>query len=237
MSKVDTDQGLGPGSERQRREVREAQEKLESGSKQKAAAPVAEAPVVDKNAVTQPGVGKVERKSDTVDDLLDGFGTSRPDLPRILPKADTTPPPEPVRKELTPTEPGKRQRVRNMVLVTALSFAVVIAIGIALVKLGQSTVQTPTPTPTQTTATTTTAPLTAATQPTGTETIAPITTMAVDSLPTVKTSAAPPPSTARTVHSATTATAPTATTATTTAAHPTGSAPPGMNLLPDDPHR
>lgn len=235
MSKVDTDQGLGPGSERARREVREAQEKLESGAKQKAAAPAEDA-AVDKNAVTQPGVGKVDRKSDTVDDLLDGFGTSRPDLPRILPKADTTPPPEPVRKELTPTEPGKRQRIRNTILVTSLSFAVVIAIGIGLVKLGQSTAQTaplPTQTATATTPTNTTQPTTAATT---TETISPITTMAVDSLPTVKTAAtAPVLSTARTVHSATTATAPT--TATTTAAHPTGSAPPGLNLFPDDPHR
>lgn len=229
MSKVDTDQGLGPGSERHRQEVREAQKELESGVKQKPTEPKApDSGRVDRNAITEPGVGKVERKSDTVDDLLDGFGTSRPDLPRILPKADTTPPPEPVKKELTPTSPGARQRARNKILVAAVSFAVVIAIGIALVKLGQSTAQ-PAPPPTQT-ATTTIAP-TATQTAQVTETVAPITTMAIDSLPVVKTVATPP---GRSVHSATTATAPTATTA---VPHPTGSAPPGLNLFPDDPHR
>jgi len=242
MSKVDTDQGLGPGSERKRQEVLKAQEELESGSKQKAAAP-ADSPApanVDKNAVTAPGIGKVERRSDTVDDLLDGFGTSRPDLPRILPKADTTPPPEPVKKELTPTSPGRRQRTRNTILATAATFAAVVVVGFLLVKLGQSTAsssttnpstQTPsTAVPTQTQATTnaTSAP---------TETIAPIATMAVDSLPTAVKTSAPPPSTTKSVHSTTTSSAPTATAATTTSPRPTGSAPPGMNLLPDDPHR
>jgi hypothetical protein len=216
MGKVDTDQGLGPGSEDRRREM--------LGMKEN-----------PKDAETQPGAGKVERKTDTVDDLLGGFGTSRPDLPRILPKADTTPPPEPVKKELTPTAPGRRQRTRRIILVTAVSFIAVIGIGAALVKLGQSTARVSTsPTQTSTTTTIATAPQTATAQATGT--IAPITTMAVESLPSVKSSTfAPPPSTTKSVHSATTATAPA--TATNTSPHPTGSAPPGMNLLPDDPHR
>lgn len=234
MSKVDTDEGLGPGSERRRQEVLEAQKKLDSRSKEKAAesAPPESGPVkVDKNAVTEPGIGKVERKSDTVDELLGGFGTDRPNLPRILPNADTTPPPDPVRKELTPTSPGKRQRARNMVLATLVTFAVVAAVGVALVKYGSPNNATPSP-PTTVTVTVTT---TATAPPTPTQTMSPITTTAIDALPTVKTSApqTTAPATTKSVHSATTTTA----TATQTAPHPTGSAPPGMNLLPDDPHR
>jgi len=233
MSKVDTDEGLGPGSERQRKEVLEAQKQLESRSKQKTAdaAPEDSGPVkVDKTAVTEPGIGKVERKSDTVDDLLGGFGTDRPNLPRIMPNVDTTPPPEPVRKELTPTEPGKRQRARNMVLATIVTFAVVAAVGVGLVKYGNNNNGATAPTATVTVTVT----ATATTPPTATETIAPIVTTAIEALPTVKT-AAPPPTvtTSKSVHSATTTTA----TATQTAPRPTGSAPPGMNLLPDDPHR
>jgi hypothetical protein len=236
MSKVDTDQGLGPGSERMRREVRQAQEELESRSKQKAAPPVVDDD--KKNAVTEPGVGKVERKSDTVDDLLDGFGASRPDLPRILPNKDTTPPPEPVRKELTPTEPGKRQRTRNMVLATIVTFGVVVAVGVGVVKMGSSSSQT---TPAPTTTTTAVAPTNTVAQVTTAQPTEvappPITTMPIESLPTAKT-ATPPPSTAKSVHSAPTATtATTAAATTTTTPRPTGSAPPGMNLLPDDPHR
>ena len=239
MSKVDTDEGLGPGSERQRQEVRKAQQELESRSKQKAAADAApdSGPVkvdknVDKNAVTEPGIGKVERKTDTVDDLLGGFGTDRPNLPRILPNADTTPPSDPVRKELTPTSPGKRQRARNMILATLVTFAVVAAVGVGLVKYGNNT-STTTPAPTVTVTVTTTV-----TAPAPTQTMSPITTTAIEALPTVKTSSPFPTVTAtatttKSVHSATTTTA----TATQTAPHPTGSAPPGMNLLPDDPHR
>jgi hypothetical protein len=226
MSKVDTEEGLGPGSERQRKQVLEAQKELESRSKQKAAPPAsASGPVVvDKNAATEPGIGKVERKSDTVDALLDGFGTERPNLPRILPNADTTPPPEPLRKELTPTAPGKRQRTRNMVFATLVTFAVVVAVGVAVVKYGSAS-STAAPSPPTTVTVTVTTTVTAP----PTETMAPITTMAIESLPPVKTSA--PPTTSKSVHSATTATA------TQTAPRPTGSAPPGMNLLPDDPHR
>lgn len=233
MSKVDTDEGLGPGSERQRKEVLEAQKKLESRSKQKAAeaAPDSGPVKVDKNAVTEPGIGKVERKNDTVDDLLGGFGTDRPNLPRIMPNVDTTPPPDPVRKELTPTSPGKRQRTRNMVLATLVTFAVVAAVGVALVKYGNTSNATPSP-PTTVTVTVTT---TATSPPTPTQTMSPITTTAIEALPTVKTSApqttAPTPT--KSVHSATTTTA----TATQAAPHPTGSAPPGLNLFPDDPHR
>jgi hypothetical protein len=235
MSKADTDQGLGPGSERQRQKVLEAQKKLDARSQQKdgeiSPSPPPSKPIaVDKTAVTEPGIGKVDRRSDTVDDLLDGFGTERPNLPRILPNNDTTPPPDPVKKELTPTAPGARQRSRNMVLATIVTFAVVAAVGVAVVKYASNgSTAAPTTTTTATATATTTATATA------TETMTPITTTAIDSLPTVKTSApqttATAPATARTVHSATTATA------TQTAPHPTGSAPPGMNLLPDDPHR
>ena len=232
MSKVDTDEGLGPGSERQRKEVLEAQKQLESRSKQKAADPTPDSgPVkVDKNAVTEPGIGKVERKNDTVDDLLGGFGTDRPNLPRILPNADTTPPPDPVRKELTPTSPGKRQRARNMVFATLVTFAVVAAVGVALVKYGSSNNAAA---PATTVTVTVTTPATTPAAPT--ETMTPIVTTAIEALPTVKTSApqTTAPTTTKSVHSATTATA----TATQTAPRPTGSAPPGMNLLPDDPHR
>ena len=179
MSKVDTDEGLGPGSERQRKEVLQAQKQLDSRSQQKAAEPAPDSgPVqVDKNAVTEPGLGKVERKNDTVDDLLGGFGTDRPNLPRILPNADTTPPPEPVRKELTPTSPGERQRTRNMLLATLVTFAVVAAAGVALVKYGSSSNTTaPAPTKTVTVTVTATAP------PAPTETMAPITTTAIEAL-------------------------------------------------------
>ncbi|HEY2370484.1 MAG TPA: hypothetical protein VGH87_29005 [Polyangiaceae bacterium] len=230
MSKVDTDEGLGPGSERQRQKVLDAQKQLDSRSKQKAAEPAPDSGrvQVDKNAETEPGIGKVERKNDTVDSLLDGF-SDRQDRPRILPNNDTTPPPDPVRKELTPTSPGKRQRTRNMLLATLATFGVVAAVGVGLVKFGSSSV----PTPATTVTVTVTAPITA---PTTTETMAPITTTAIEALPTVKTSApqTTAPTTTRTVHSATTATA---TATQTTAPRPTGSAPPGMNLLPDDPHR
>jgi hypothetical protein len=233
MSKVDTDEGLGPGSERQRQEVLKGQKELESRSKQKAVeATPASGPVkVDKNAVTEPGIGKVERKNDTVDALLDGFGTDRPNLPRIMPNVDTTPPPEPVRKELTPTAPGKRQRTRNMVVATLVTFAVVAAVGVGLVKYGNN--NTATPAPTTTVTVTVTATATAPTTTTATtETVPSITTTAIESLPTVKTST-PQATTSRPVHSSTATTA----TATQTAPRPTGSAPPGMNLLPDDPHR
>ncbi len=226
MSKVDTDQGLGPGSERMRREVREAQKELESRGKEKAAA----APV-DKNAVTEPGVGKVERRADTVDDLLGGFGPSRPDLPRILPKADTTPPPEPVRKELTPTEPGKRQRQRNTILMI-VTFLLVAAGGIAIVKMSSNGTSSPQPTATATATVTATATATTNTQPT--ETVTPIATMPIEALPTVKTAAPVTTTSAKSVHSATTAAT---TTTTATSPRPTGTAPPGLNLFPDDPHR
>ena len=238
MSKVDTDEGLGPGSERQRQEVLKAQQQLDSRSKQKAADETpASGPVkVDKSAITEPGIGKVERKSDTVDSLLEGF-SDRQDRPRILPNADTTPPPEPVRKELTPTAPGKRQRTRNMLLATLVTFAVVAAVGVGLVKFGSQT--STTTAPTATTTTTATGITTTAT-PTTTETVAPIPTTTVEALPTTTTKTSTPPTTAtattaKSVHSATTATA--TATATQTAPRPTGSAPPGLNLFPDDPHR
>jgi len=229
MSKVDTDQGLGPGSEDRRRDVRKAQEDLDSRSKLKA-------------AETEPGIGKVERKSDTVDELLDGFGTSRPDLPhRILPKEDTTPPPEPVRRELTPTEPGKRQRLRNMILASVVSFGIIVGVGVVAVRMsghgGASTAAHPTTTATPT------ATETAVATATATEAIPPITTMSVEALPTVATgtattSAPPHPHHSGSAHPTSTTPPQTTATATTTAApHPTGTAPPGLNLFPDDPHR
>ncbi len=233
MSKIDTDQGLGPGSERMRREVREAQKELESRSKEKAAEPAKASGNVDKNAVTEPGVGKVERRDDTVDDLLGGFGPSRPDLPRILPKADTTPPPEPVRKELTPTEPGKRQRQRNTFLMI-VTFLLVAAGGIAIVKMASNNASSPQPTTTTTTTATVTTTATATATTQATETITPIATMPIETLPTVKTATPTTTSSAKSVHSATTAAT---TTTTATSPRPTGSAPPGLNLFPDDPHR
>lgn len=233
MSKVDTDEGLGPGSEDRRREVRKAQEELDSHSKLKGAQPV------DKNAVTEPGLGKVEKRSDTVDSLLDGFGPARQDLPRILPnKNDTTPPPEPVRKELTPTEPGRRQKLRNRVIAGVLAFGVVVGAGVVIVRMGaHQDAATPAPSATDTAHPANTAVATPTA--TATETVPTITTMSVEALPTVKTSA-PAHSTHATHASSSHATsAPTATTtaATTAAPRPTGSAPPGLNLLPDDPHR
>jgi hypothetical protein len=217
MSKVDTDQGLGPGSEPRRREL--------IGDPDKKARPVASA-----DAETQPGSGKVERSNDSVDALLEGFGPSRPDLPRILPPAETTPPPEePVHKELTPTEPGKRQRVRNIAIATVLSFGAITAFGIGVVKLASPSTQAapsaqPTPTPSATHA---------ATSPTQADTVVPpptITTMEVESLPSVAKTA--PVATAHGTHPPVVTSA-----ATSTAPRPTGSGPPGMSLLPDDPHR
>ncbi len=140
MSKADTDQGLGPGSERSREAILKAQRDLDARSKKGASAEITPSPEpaavekkpVDKNAVTEPGVGKVERQDDPLDNLLGGFGPSRPDLPRILPKADTTPPPEPLRKELTPTAPGKRQRKRNTAL-ALVTFLIVAGVGVTIV--------------------------------------------------------------------------------------------------------
>jgi hypothetical protein len=243
MSKVDTDQGLGPGSEDSRRAVKKAQDDLESHSKLKASEPAAP---VDKNAETQPGAGKVERRSDTVDDLLDGFGTSRPDLPRILPKEDTTPPPEPVKRELTPTSPGVRQQTRSRLLAAAIAFAIVVLGGVAILKMSAKTpaASSSATAPATATATATTATATATDTATAAATeVPPIPTKSVEALPTVAKTSEPPP--AHSVHAASpshTATAPTASppphaTTTALAPHPPGSAPPGLNLLPDDPHR
>ncbi len=220
MSKVDTDQGLGPGSERLRREL--------AGVKEEKRA-------VAKSAETQPGVGKVQKRADTVDDLLDGFGSSRPDMPRILPNADTTPPPEPLKKELTPTAPGARQRKRRTILALVAAFGAIAVLGVAFVKLGSSSsVAQPTATATTTTTTPTSTTPTATATAASTETTPMIATTSVESLPTVKTVAT---TTGRPVHSASTSATATATPTATATAHPTGSAPPGLNLFPDDPHR
>lgn len=78
--------------------------------------------------------GTGSRKADTVDDLLEGFGPGRSDLPRVVRQEDTTPPPDPpaAKRELPSTEPGARQRLRNMLLALLLSFAVVVLAGLAL---------------------------------------------------------------------------------------------------------
>jgi hypothetical protein len=231
MGKVDTDQGLGPGSEDRRREL----------AAKKDATPAAEAAAaekIDRDAITQPGLGKVERQKDKVDELLDGFGPNRPDLPRILPNVDTTPPPEePVQKELTPTAPGKRQKVRNVILATVGTFVLIVGFGVGIVKLSSNgpTSTTPTAKATVTTVATDTVATTTTIDP---QVVPTITTMQVDSLPTASASGR----TLRVWQSphtspSATAAAPSTTTTTTAAAHPTGSAPPGMNLLPDDPHR
>ncbi len=258
MGKVDTDQGLGPGSERTRLEL------LKKDDPPKTAEQKTEQKE-EREAVTSPGIGRADRvkeavaaagaaaaaggtsRSPNVDDLLEGFGPSRPDLPRILPQADTTPPPEPVHKELTPTAPGARQRTRNVILATVGTFVLVVGFGVLIVKLSSSTRATTQPT---TKGTNAVGPVTGATAlsnvgadiSTANQQITPtITTMQVDSLPTAKTA-----STGRPLHTGGTATTATATVATATTAtqsttatapHPTGSAPPGMNLLPDDPHR
>jgi hypothetical protein len=77
------------------------------------------------------------RKADTVDDLLEGFGPARSDLPRVVRNKDTTPPPDPPgaqKKELASTEPGARQRQRNIVLALLVSFVVVALGGLAILE-------------------------------------------------------------------------------------------------------
>ncbi len=226
MGKVDTDQGLGPGSEDRRREL---------AAQKEATAEAAATEKVDRDAVTQPGLGKVERQKDKVDELLDGFGPNRPDLPRILPNVDTTPPPEePVPKELTPTAPGKRQKARNVILAMVGTFVLIVAFGVGIVKLSSSG-PTPTTTPTAKATVTAVATETVPTTTTDTQTVPTITTMQVDSLPTADTSRRQLRVWSQPHTQPSTTAAPTTTA--TTAARPTGSAPPGMNLLPDDPHR
>ena len=86
--------------------------------------------------------GTPPRKADTVDELLEGFGPSRADMPRIRrTKEVTTPPPEPPKepkRRTTSTAPGARQRQRNVILALVLSFVVVLVVGIALVKASSS---------------------------------------------------------------------------------------------------
>lgn len=110
---------------------------------------------------TDPGLGppssddaQPTKKSDTVDDILDGFGTSRTDQPRILPKksSDITPTPPEVggRKELTPTEPGSRQKQSRFVVAAFIGFGAVLILGVALVKFTGSGPETPNTVPTPT---------------------------------------------------------------------------------------
>ncbi len=151
MSKADTDQGLGPGSERSREAVLKAQRELDARSKKGASPEVTPSPEpaavekkpVDKTAVTEPGVGKVERQDDPLDNLLGGFGPSRPESPAHPAEGRHDPAPEPLRKELTPTAPGKRQRKRNTAL-ALVTFLVVAGVGVTLVaKMSGSNPTTP----------------------------------------------------------------------------------------------
>ena len=107
---------------------------------------------------TDPGLGppsdddaKPAKKSDTVDDILDGFGTARTDQPRILPKksSDITPTPPEVgsgRKELTPTEPGSRQKQSRYVVAAFIGFGAALVLGIVLVKITGGGPENPVPT-------------------------------------------------------------------------------------------
>ena len=103
---------------------------------------------------TDPGLGppssdaaQPTKKADTVDDILDGFGTSRADQPRILPKkrGDITPTPPEVgaRKELTPTEPGSRQKQSRFMVAALIGFAGVLILGVVLVKITGSGPEAP----------------------------------------------------------------------------------------------
>jgi hypothetical protein len=119
MGKPSTDPGLGPSSE----------------ARLKVASPEGE---------THPGAVESTKpkpqKRDTVDLLLEGF-EGREERPRILPpqgnELTPTPPPDQVRqtavrKDLTPTAPGSRQRRQGQMFV-GLAIGVVIVLGLAFV--------------------------------------------------------------------------------------------------------
>ncbi len=135
MGKPSTDPGLGPTSE--------------------ARVKAASARDVD----TQPAPANVKPKTpkrDTVDVLLDGFN-ERSDQPRILPTGSDTPSPPvaALRKDLTPTQPGRRHQEKIRVAAgVALGFLIVLALGALLVnKIGADATPRPNTTATLITST------------------------------------------------------------------------------------
>lgn len=161
---------------------------------------------------TDPGLGPpasgsepAAKKTDTVDDILDGFGTARADQPRILPRkgSDITPTPPDVgaRKELTPTEPGSRQKKSRFMVASIAGFIAVLILGIVFVKMtsGGPVTDAPVPTPATATAKSTAAMTPAAVMPTETaiptvDTVAPVPSATVSAKPTAtaKTTASAP---------------------------------------------
>jgi hypothetical protein len=177
--------------------------------------------------------------ADTVDAILEGFG-DRPERPRVKveKRAELTPvpspePPKVVQKHVS-TSPGQRQRGRRelgylaltaLVLVGVVGFVFYVTRGGPAAPAPAPTVAAPTNEPAATAAPqpTQAIPTIAATAlPTSEPTTAPATTARVvpTARPTAKATAAPP---ATAAPAATTAAAP----------KPTGSAPPGFNLLKD----
>lgn len=183
---------------------------------------------------TDPGLGPpssgsqpAAKKSDTVDDILEGFGSARADQPRILPKkgSDITPTPPEVggRKELTPTEPGSRQKKSRYVVVSIVTFVAVLILGVIIVKMTSSGPEADAPVPTPATAT---AKSTAVMTPT-----AVLPTAIETAVPTVDTAAPVPSPTVSAKPTATakaTASAPSAKPSATTTV--TGDAP-GLHLI------
>ena len=186
---------------------------------------------------TDPGLGPpasgsepAAKKTDTVDDILDGFGTGRADQPRILPKkgSDITPTPPDVggRKELTPTEPGSRQKKSRFMVASIAGFGAVLILGIVFVKLtsgGSEEATPPVPTPATAAPKNTAAMTPAAVLPIAVETA--LATATVDTaapVPSATVSARP------TATAKTTASAPSAKPSTTTTV--TGDAP-GLHLI------
>ena len=159
MGKPSTDPGLGPSSEARLK-----------------AAP--------RDAETAPGAVEDTKpkpqKRDTVDVLLDGF-EGREERPRILPPSGieitpTPPPPQPVvRKDLTPTAPGSRQR-RHGKMIVGIALGVVVVLCIALLAKKLMTADVAQPTPVATLAVT--APLTPELAPTQAEQPTPTATTA-----------------------------------------------------------
>lgn len=121
MGKPSTDPGLGPSSEA----------RLKAGSA--------------RDAETQPGAVEETKpkpqRRDTVDVLLEGF-EGREERPRILPNmgkevTPTPPPPEAVvRKDLTPTAPGSRQRKKGQIVAgVVIGFLLVLGVAVLVKKL------------------------------------------------------------------------------------------------------
>lgn len=144
MGKPSTDPGMGPSSE----------------ARLKATPP---------DAATEPGAVEhtkpKSQKRDTVDVLLDGF-EGRETRPRILPPfgveiTPTPPPPQALlRKELTPTTPGRRKRRQGrMFLGIAVGVGVVLVLAFAAKKLMPADPVEPAPVATTAPPTVTPAPI------------------------------------------------------------------------------